>query len=292
MLDDVHWAEPALVDLIDYLADRADAPLLVICLARPELDRPLGEPIALGPLGEEEARAIVAGTAVVDEETRERIVELAEGNALYAEQLASFAAEGGEGLPPTLEAVLAGRLGRLDRRGAVGPAARGRRRPGVLTRRGRRARRRRGRAASCSRSHAPASSTPPRPPTRATTATPSTTSSSATPLTRRLTKADRADLHERAAAWIDRDGTGDDAIAGYHLEQAVRYRRELGEDADELAAAAGERLGEAGMRVWRTNDVAAAVGLLGRAVRCLPAGSAAPSCSWSASLALRLQDRP
>ena len=38
----------------------------------------------------------------------------AEGNALYAEQLASFAAEGGEGLPPTLEAVLAGRLGRLD----------------------------------------------------------------------------------------------------------------------------------------------------------------------------------
>ena len=39
---------------------------------------------------------------------------LAEGNALYAEQLASFAAEGGEGLPPTLEAVLAGRLGRLD----------------------------------------------------------------------------------------------------------------------------------------------------------------------------------
>ena len=92
----------------------SDAPLLVLCLARPELERPLGEPLALGPLGEEEARAIVAGTAELDEETRERIVELAEGNALYAEQLASFAAEGGEGLPPTLEAVLAGRLGRLD----------------------------------------------------------------------------------------------------------------------------------------------------------------------------------
>ena len=83
-------------------------------LARPELDRPLGERIGLGPLADEEARAIVAGTAVVDEETCERIVELAEGNALYAEQLASFAADGGEGLPPTLEAVLAGRLGRLD----------------------------------------------------------------------------------------------------------------------------------------------------------------------------------
>ena len=61
-----------------------------------------------------------------------------------------------------------------------------------------------------------------------------------------LTKADRADLHERAAAWLDRDGPGDDALVGYHLEQAALYRRELGEDADELAAAAGERLGGAG----------------------------------------------
>ena len=59
-----------------------------------------------------------------------------------------------------------------------------------------------------------------------------------------LTKADRADLHERAAAWLDRDGRGDDALVGYHLEQAAHYRRELGEDADELATSAGERLGE------------------------------------------------
>ena len=51
-----------------------------------------------------------------------------------------------------------------------------------------------------------------------------------------LTKSYRADLHQRVAAWIDRDGLGDDAIAGYHLERAVRCRRELGEDADELAA--------------------------------------------------------
>ena len=63
-----------------------------------------------------------------------------------------------------------------------------------------------------------------------------------------LTKTDRADLHERVAAWLDRDGPGDDALVGYHLEQAARYRRELGEDADELAAKAGERLGDAAMR--------------------------------------------
>ena len=70
VLDDVHWAEPALIDLVDYLADRTVAPLLVLCLARPELERPLGERLALGPLGEDETRAIVAGSAVVDEETR------------------------------------------------------------------------------------------------------------------------------------------------------------------------------------------------------------------------------
>ena len=55
----------------------------------------------------------MTGVAELDEETLAQVVALAEGNALYAEQLASFAAEGGEGLPPTLEAVLAGRLGRL-----------------------------------------------------------------------------------------------------------------------------------------------------------------------------------
>ena len=194
--------------------------LLVLCLARPELDRPLGERLALGALGEEEARAIVAGTAVVDEETRERIVELAEGNALYAEQLASFAADGGEGLPPTLEAVLAGRLGRLDPAersvlqraavvgrefslGAVAALADGEVAPELL---------------SLSRAgfiHPAAA------------ADPGDDGYTFHHVLLRdaaygsLTKADRADLHERTAAWIDRDGPGDDAIAGYHLEQAV-----------------------------------------------------------------------
>ena len=114
LLDDVHWAEPALLDLVDYLAERVtDAPLLIVNLARPELARPAGEQIALGRLSDDEARELVAGVADLDQGTLERVVALADGNALYAEQLASFAAEGGDGLPPTLEAVLAGRLGRL-----------------------------------------------------------------------------------------------------------------------------------------------------------------------------------
>ncbi len=113
VLDDVHWAEPALLDLVDYLAERVAAPLLALCLARPELERPLGETFTLGPLAADEALAVAEGIAELDDATHARIVELAEGNALYVEQLAVYAVEGGEGLPPTLEAVLSGRLGRL-----------------------------------------------------------------------------------------------------------------------------------------------------------------------------------
>ena len=227
---------------------------------------------------------------MVDEETRERIVELAEGNALYAEQLASFAADGGEGLPPTLEAVLAGRLGRLDPAersvlqraavvgrefslGAVAALADSEVAPELL---------------SLSRAgfvHPAAA------------ADPGDDGYTFHHVLLRdaaygsLTKADRADLHERAAAWIDRDGPGDDAIAGYHLEQAVRYRRELGENADELAAAAGERLGRAGMRVWVATDVSAAISLLGRATDLLPSSEVRAEFLWERAIALRLRDR-
>ena len=290
VLDDVHWAEPALLDLVDYLLERVSAPLFVLCLGRPELERAPGETLRLGPLDAEEARTIVTDMAVLDEPTTKRIVELAEGNALFVEQLATFAAEGGAGLPPTLEAVLAGRLGRLEQAervvlqraavigrefslGAVGALV-----GADVTRE----------LASLSRAgfvH-PAASLDPgddgymfhhvllRDAAYAT-----------------LTKADRAALHERAAAWIDRDGSGDDAIAGYHLEQAVAGRRELGEDVDKLAAAAGARLGQAGMRAWRTNDVAAAVGLLGRAVALLPEGERRTELQLERSLALRLHGR-
>ncbi len=222
LLDDVHWAEPALLDLVDYLAERiTDVPLLVVNLARPELVRPAGEQIALGPLSDDEARKLVAGVAELDEETLQRVVALAEGNALYAEQLASFAAEGGEGLPPTLEAVLAGRLGRLAdseravlQRAAVAGREFSR---GVVA------------ALSEAPVDAALSSL-----SRRSLVHPA---GSAGPgddgyrfhhvLLRdaayaTLTKADRAALHERTAAWLDRDGPGDDALAGYHLEQAAR----------------------------------------------------------------------
>ena len=291
VLDDVHWAEPALLDLVDYLAERAAVPALVLCLARPELERALGKQIRLGPLNDEHARLVVQSAAELDEQTQERIVGLAEGNALYVEQLAAYAAESGEGLPPTLEAVLAGRLGQLDAderkvlqraavvgkeftRGAVAALVEDVPFHAQLASLGRRGLIRAARDAEPGDDAYRFHHVLLRDAAYAT-----------------LTKHDRAALHERAAAWLDGDGPADDALAAYHLEQAVCYRRELGEDADELAAAAGERLGEAGMRVWRTNDIAAATSLLGRATALLPASARRAELYWEQSIALRLQGR-
>ena len=69
-----------------------------------------------------------------------------------------------------------------------------------------------------------------------------------------LPKADRARLHERYADLLDGEPNAPDEIVGYHLEQAYRYRAELGPPnrrARQLAADAGARLGAAGMRAFR-----------------------------------------
>ena len=67
-----------------------------------------------------------------------------------------------------------------------------------------------------------------------------------------LPKATRAELHERFAAWLEEHGTELvelDEILGYHLEQALRYRGELGlPDDDELAAAARRPCGRRATR--------------------------------------------
>jgi DNA-binding SARP family transcriptional activator len=288
ILDDVHWAEPALLDLVDYLGERTQAELLVLCLTRPELERPLGDSLRLGPLDDEEARQLVPPD--LNEETRERIVELAEGNALYIEQLASFAAEGGEGLPPTLEAVLAGRLGRLDppERAVLQRAAVVGREfsfGAVATLTGGEVARNLAALSRAGFIHpAPAAALGDDGYTFHHVLLRDAAYSS-------LTKADRAGLHERVAAWLDRDGPGDDALVGYHLEQAVRYRRELGEDAGELAASAGQRLGKAGMRVWLTNDTGAAAALLRRSTDLLPPGLHRGELLWELAIALRVAGR-
>jgi len=85
-----------------------------------------------------------------------------------------------------------------------------------------------------------------------------------------LPKAYRAELHASFAGWLEqrgRDLEELDEIAGYHLEQAFRYRTELGpadEQARALGAAAAIHLEAAGRRALDRGDTTAAVNLLER----------------------------
>jgi tetratricopeptide (TPR) repeat protein len=90
----------------------------------------------------------------------------------------------------------------------------------------------------------------------------------------------RAELHERFASWLQELAEGRhgelEEILAYHLEQAFRYRTELGrrdEHTDALAHAAGRRLATAGSRALGRGDIHAATGLLERAVALLPAAA-------------------
>ena len=86
-------------------------------------------------------------------------------------------------------------------------------------------------------------------------------------------KAQRATLHERVAAWLEQSiggGTAEHAEqAGHHLEEAFRYRAELGSLTDvdrELAGRAARLLSVAGRRAFGRGDMPAAANLLARSV--------------------------
>ena len=119
-LDDAHWAEPPLLDLVDELV-RVAAPVLVLCVGRPELlsARPAwasAARIELAPVDAAASRRVLAGQPALGEATVERIVTRARGNPLFLEQLAAHVAESGEedGLPPALHALIAARLDALS----------------------------------------------------------------------------------------------------------------------------------------------------------------------------------
>ena len=95
-----------------------------------------------------------------------------------------------------------------------------------------------------------------------------------------LSKDRRAELHLRYGTWLERT-VGDrlveiEEIVGFHLEQAHRYRSEIGPAGDAYVDAAvrgGSHLGAAGRRALARGDLPAAVGLLDRAATLLPDGS-------------------
>src|SRR5579884_1409539 len=137
--EDVHWAEPAFLELVERLADASrDLPLLLVCLARPELleDRPgwgggranaltlLLEPLGAAPV--EELLATLGGDRLATA-TRSAIAEVAEGNPLFLEELVAMVVDEGAEVtvPPSVQALLTARLELLPERerGALAAAA-------------------------------------------------------------------------------------------------------------------------------------------------------------------------
>ena len=126
VLEDLHWASPELVEMVELIVARSAGPLLVLVTARPEL-REL-EPgfgssvdattIALGPLSDRESGELVGhllGDATIEPGQRARVLDRAEGNPLFLEQLASHLRDvGSEGLPDTLQSLLGARLDSLS----------------------------------------------------------------------------------------------------------------------------------------------------------------------------------
>ena len=130
LLEDVHWAEQTFLDLVRHVLEAGDAPILVLCLARPELveehpDWDVGDErssiLALEPLTADEAAELVSrldSAGTLSRKQRERVLEVAGGNPLFVEQLVALAAETGpqaqpRDVPVTLQALLAARLDRL-----------------------------------------------------------------------------------------------------------------------------------------------------------------------------------
>ena len=285
VLDDLHWGEPLLLDLLEYLAGfSTNAPILILCLARHDLfeTRPswaAGEVVTLDALTEPEARELVhaIGDGEVEPPDEARIVHTAEGNPLFLEQLVATRTEcGAEHLPPNVQAVLTARVARLDHgeRSVLEHASvEGRNfRWSVV--------------AELLPDEARAS-----------------LGRDLMALVRRqliepdpsvfagedgfrfshvlireavyegLPKEVCADLHERLAGRL-RDGPGsEDEVVGHHLEQAFRARSQLGlvgEHEWELAREAQARLATAAHKVLLAGDPDAAADLLARAVSLLP----------------------
>ena len=276
VFDDIHWAETAFLDLVEYLASFVqEVPLLLLCTARPDLfetrptwtaPRPNAIVLTLDPLSEEDSETLVERLGDLPEETRERIVDAAEGNPLFVEQLVAMRAEGGDGeleVPPTLQALLAARIDQLARAGARRGRARLGRRAALPPRRRRcaavRARATRGR-------HAPADARPQgADPTRpGDAAGRRRLPLRSHPHPRRRVRRDSQEAARRAPRAV-RDWLvsklGEDApdeIVGYHLEQAYRYGVELGAPDPALGARASERLAAAASAARIRGDIPAA----------------------------------
>jgi class 3 adenylate cyclase/tetratricopeptide (TPR) repeat protein len=310
LLDDIHWAEQTFLDLIDHLATSiAGTPVVLVCSARPELlhehpewgERAGRTIIRLEPLSEQDSAHVVEnllGQAFIDPNARARIVQAAEGNPLFVEQMLSMLIDdgllqqGSDGgwllvsdlgsfdIPPTISALLSARLDRL------GPAERAVIERGAVI----------GQvffrgavedlAPEGVRTHVEEALV------RLTTKEligPDESSFAGQEAFRfvhilvrdaayrGLLKRARAELHERFVDWLERVASDRvlefEEIRGYHLEEAYRILVELAagdEHAREVGRRGARYLASAGSRALARGDMQAAANLLQRASGILP----------------------
>jgi predicted ATPase len=274
-------------------------PIMLLCLARPELLELRPDwldaaelHIRLEPLGSTESARVIGRIldgAELPEQLRARVIELAQGNPLFIEELLGMLIDEGLvrpgadteiAIPATLEALLAARLDRLDRpqRDTIESAAV----EGHLFHRGAVeaicAPQRRGEVPPALDALVAGDFTRPAPPAVVGDAAFRFRHAMIRDAAYRgVAKSARAELHEHLAGWLEStagpaEGDGDELV-GFHLEHAYRYRAELGlldERAAGLARRAAERLGRAGRRGLLVRLDPAAASLLDRAASLLP----------------------
>jgi class 3 adenylate cyclase/tetratricopeptide (TPR) repeat protein len=310
VIDDIHWGEPTMLDLIEQVADWSrDAPIVLLCTARPELmdvrpnwagGKPNATSILLEPLTTSECDRLIenlVGSAKLPPDARERITSAAEGNPLFVEEMLGMLIDDGllrrdDGrwvatgdlseiaVPSTIQALIAARLDRLVseertviERGAI---------EGKLFHLG---------------SVTALAPEPVRPAVRDRLMSlvrkelirPDRSDFAGDEAFRfrhllirdaayeSMPKETRAELHERFAEWLASRASetpgGLDAILAYHYEQAYRYRTELGgagERARQLGGIAGARYASAGAAALSRTDASTAIALLERAVTLAP----------------------
>jgi class 3 adenylate cyclase len=304
VFDDIHWGEPTFLDLVESIATQSrPAPILLLCLARPDLLelRPgwgggaqNAARLALAPLDEGSVGQLVdnlLGATNLSPQLRHRIASVTEGNPLFVEEVVATLIEEGRldawselSLPPTVQALLGARLDRLARedrvvleRGAVeGKAFH----PDAVV------------ALSPDEERAHVDERLRRLVEREFLLPgPASLLGERTFVFRHqllrdvayesVPKALRSELHEQFAGWLEAkaaDHAQDfDEILGHHLQRAYAYRQDLGpvdERGRVLAARASDHLGTAGLAAYARGDAAGAANLLARAMTLSPSGGA------------------
>ena len=302
VVDDIHWAEATLLDLLEHVREAAAASILVVCSARPELIEeraswgPESDLIRLEPLSAAETSAIagnILGGSGLPVDLLRRISEAAEGNPLFVEQMLSMLVDSGDlvraqdgrwevrreqatvRVPPGIVALIDARLDRLSggdrtvlQAGSViglvfyRNAVRSISEPDLQS------------AVDASLERLMRR--------QFVRSDPSTFMDDDAfrfdhalihdGAYRSLLKRERADLHERFGRWLESVAAQRTAeleeIIGYHLEQAALHLQQLGpldEHGRGLSEAASSQLASAGRRALSRGDSPAAANLLQRA---------------------------